>query len=280
MNLATGFLFTIVGGNGINFAIIYMARYLEERRQGRPIASALDAARRETWRPTLTAAAAAAASYGSLLVTEFRGFRDFGVIGGAGMLLCWVGTYIALPPILVVLERILPLETSQRGLLGKIQRATAEGIPFGKPFAFLVERAPRFIAVTGAVLAVAGIVSLVRYARTDPMEYDLTQVQSDQRAVAEEQRLIRIAKKITGYVGLDGMAIVVDRVDQIAPLKSALEARRDAAPADAKPFKAVHALQDFLPSAQAEKIPILWTSRIAPSARASVTSSARPIGRR
>ncbi len=37
LNLATGFLFTIVAGNGINFAIIYMARYLEERREGRSL---------------------------------------------------------------------------------------------------------------------------------------------------------------------------------------------------------------------------------------------------
>ena len=34
LNMATGFLFTIVAGNGINAGIIYMARYLELRRLG------------------------------------------------------------------------------------------------------------------------------------------------------------------------------------------------------------------------------------------------------
>ncbi len=34
LNLATGFLFTIIAGNGINFSILLMARYLEERRHG------------------------------------------------------------------------------------------------------------------------------------------------------------------------------------------------------------------------------------------------------
>ncbi|MCK6588330.1 MAG: MMPL family transporter, partial [Polyangiaceae bacterium] len=38
LNMATGFLFTIVAGNGINFGIIYMARYLEVRRQGEDVA--------------------------------------------------------------------------------------------------------------------------------------------------------------------------------------------------------------------------------------------------
>jgi uncharacterized protein len=54
---------------------------------------------------------------------------------------------------------------------------------------------------------------------------------------------------------------MTDRVDQIAPLKAALEARRDAAPPEAKPFKDVHVLQDFVPSDQETKIPILLQLR-------------------
>jgi hypothetical protein len=257
LNLATGFLFTIVGGNGINFAIIYMARYLEERRAGRPLDEAILLAQQETWKPTLTAAGAAAASYGSLLVTEFRGFREFGIIGGAGMILCWSATYLVLPPVLVVMDRLAPEGGERAGWLGRIQRLTREGIPFGRPFAALVERAPRALFVAGLALAVGGAVIMGRYLRTDPMEYDLQRVQSDRHAGAEEQRLILLAKDITGYIGLDGMAILADRTDQIAPLKAALEARRDAAPEGAKPFKAVYALQDFVPADQAAKIQIL-----------------------
>jgi predicted RND superfamily exporter protein len=107
-----------------------------------------------------------------------------------------------------------------------------------------------FLAIGGATLA-------YRYAKSDPMEYDLRQVQSDWRVVEDEQQLLRQAKKVTEYIGQDGMAIVADRLDQVAPLKAALEARRDAAPADAKPFKAVHTLQDLVPAEQEEKIQIL-----------------------
>ena len=56
-------------------------------------------------RGTLAAALAAAVAYASLVVTDFRGFRDFGVIGGVGMLLCWVSAYTVLPALLAVLER-------------------------------------------------------------------------------------------------------------------------------------------------------------------------------
>jgi uncharacterized protein len=260
LNTATGFLFTIVGGNGINFGLIFMARYLEERRMGVSFFPAIRVAHRETWRPTLTAACAAAASYGSLLITEFRGFRDFGAIGGAGMLLCWIATYLSLPAILCVMERVTPLDRTYKGLVGRIRRATEQGVPFGKPFAAVVRRAPRAIALVGVVLSVLGVLATVRYIRSgrqEYMEYDLKNLQSDVKAQAEEQRLIAIAKKITGYIGLDGMAILVDRLDQVAPLESALRARRDAAAEGLRPFKDVHALQDFVPPDQAEKLGLL-----------------------
>jgi hypothetical protein len=257
LNLATGFLFTIVGGNGINFAILYMARYLEELRRGTLPGEAIALAHLGTWKPTLTAAAAAAGSYGSLLITDFKGFREFGIIGGAGMLVCWLATYLTLPALLIFMERLLPLQKQLGGILGTLMRITSEGIPFGRPFAFLVARAPRLFALAGAASAVAFGLAAARYAATKPLEYDLRRVQSDQRAVVEEQRLIKIAKRITGYVGLDGMAILVDRIDQIEPLKAALKKRLDDAPADAKPFKDTHALQDFVPEGQPAKIAIL-----------------------
>jgi hypothetical protein len=114
------------------------------------------------------------------------------------------------------------------------------------------------MAIGGLALAVAGTALTYRYFTGDPMEYDLNNLQSKQSERSkEEQRLIRLAKGITGYVGLDGMAILVERQEQVAPLKAKLLERRDAAPADLKPFKDVFALQDFVPKQQDEKIPIL-----------------------
>lgn len=264
LNMATGFLFTIVAGNGINFGIIFMARYLEARRAGASLDVALRLSQRETWIPTVTAALAAGAAYASLLVTDFRGFRDFGAIGGAGMLLCWAATFASLPSILTVIERISPLDGGAQepgkapGLWARLRKATEHGIGFGKPFAALVEVAPRIMTIGGLVLAVAGTALTYRYFTGDPMEYDLNNLQSQQTERSkEEQRLIRIAKGITGYVGLDGMAILVERPEQVEPLEAKLRERRDAAPADLKPFEDVFALQDFVPKQQAEKIPIL-----------------------
>lgn len=261
LNVATGFLFTIVAGNGINFSIIFMARFLEERRQGKSLEDGILTAHRETWMPTLAAALAAGAAYGSLMVSEFRGFRDFGLIGGAGMLTCWGVTFLALPSILTVIEMIRPIRRREPGqklnLFQRFRDRMDEGVAFGHPFARLVEIAPRTVFVAGTALAVFGFAALVGYVRSDPMEYDLGKLRVDPVNRQEQIRLTRLGDDITGYVGSDGMAIVVDRVDQVEPLTKALNAIRDSAPADEKPFDSIHGLQDFVPQDQTEKIPVL-----------------------
>jgi predicted RND superfamily exporter protein len=255
LNLATGFLFTIIAGNGINAGIILIARYFEARHKGEDLRASIHVALDDTWVATLTAACAAAAAYWSLTITEFRGFRDFGLIGGVGMLLCWVGTYWTMPAILVVLERFSPLEPARSTRWTRFRDAWGNG--FGRPFAWLVPHAPRLVASVGIALALAGVVGLVRYVRSDPMEYDMNNLRNDRRVRADEARHMRLADEITGYVGAESMAILVDQPEQVAMLRDVLDARRDAAPEGQKPFKALHALQDMVPDQQAQKIALL-----------------------
>ncbi len=257
LNMATGFLFTIVAGNGINSGIIYMARYLEVRRRGASNDEAIRTAHADTWLPTLTAAAAASASYVSLVATEFRGFRDFGIIGGIGMLLCWLATYAFLPSILVVADRLVGLRPDRGGLFGLLPRSTSGGLEFGAPFAALVARAPRATTIAGVLLAVLGTVATAKWVRNDPMEYDLNNLRTDTSKRQGEVRARKLAVEITRYVGSDGMAVLVDRTEQVPLLIEELMKRRAQAPDDAKPFKAVYTLQDFVAKDQATKVPLL-----------------------
>lgn len=106
LNANTAFLGSIVIGNGINFPIIALARYAELRRQGRVPLAGMSLALADTWKPTLAAAAAAGVSYGSLALTDFRGFSQFGIIGAIGMTFCWLATYSVLPSAVFFLERL------------------------------------------------------------------------------------------------------------------------------------------------------------------------------
>ncbi len=99
LNSNTAFLSSIIVGNGLNSGVILLARYREERRRGAAPAPGMRIALVETFRATFGASAAAAASYATLLLTDFRGFNQFGWIGAIGMLLCWTATYVLVPPL-------------------------------------------------------------------------------------------------------------------------------------------------------------------------------------
>ena len=51
------------------------------------------------------AAVASALSYLSLMVTSFRGFSQFGLIGAAGCLFAWLGTFLVMPALLCLFDR-------------------------------------------------------------------------------------------------------------------------------------------------------------------------------
>jgi predicted RND superfamily exporter protein len=256
LNSSTGFLVSIIAGNGINFGIIYMARYLEARRvQAKTPAEAVAIAHHDTWLATLAAAGAAMLSYGSLAATDFRGFKHFGIIGGSGMILCWAATYLFLPGILVLMEKTGPL-TPQRAGLRTRTRAL-----YGVGFAWLVERFPRAIAVLGIGFGLGATALAAHYFVSDPMEYDMTKLRNENRGRSAAGELSGRVDAVVGRLGQDGMAIMVDRVDQALPVKAELERRRDAAPADAKPFEQVVTIFDLLPVDQAAKLPLLNDTR-------------------
>jgi predicted RND superfamily exporter protein len=257
LNSSTGFLVSIIAGNGINFGIIYMARYLEARRvQGKTSAEAVLVAHRETWLATLAAAGAAMLSYGSLAITNFRGFKHFGIIGGVGMLLCWIATYAFLPTILVISEKTSPMFLKPNAL-----RSRVRGF-YGYGFAWLAERFPRGITLVALAIGVFSLSAAVKYFVSDPMEYDMTKLRTEHKGVRSEAGILsERVDPIVGRLGQDGMAIMVDRLDQALPVKTVLEHRRDAAPPDAKPFEQVVTIFDLLPKEQTEKLPLLNDTR-------------------
>jgi len=104
LNSNTAFLGSIIVGNGINFGIILLARYVEARRAGTPIEEAIAIGLAGTRVGTLSAALAAAVAYASLVAMQFRGFRQFGIIGGLGMLACWMATFLLMPSLVAWLD--------------------------------------------------------------------------------------------------------------------------------------------------------------------------------
>lgn len=177
LNTNTAFLGSIVVGNGINCGIILLARYQEERLRGHGPDDATKIAVETTWKPTLAASGAAAASYGSLLVTAFRGFNQFGWIGGIGMLTCWAATY-ALVPILARDWDPIPRQ------LAKLSNARAGGP--GSRFAAALVGRPGWVLGIWAIAVVAGLLG-IWHRRGGWIEYDLSRLRRRDSAVHGEQ---------------------------------------------------------------------------------------------
>jgi uncharacterized protein len=104
LNSNTAFLGSIIVGNGINFGIVLLARYVEERRAGAGVREALELGVWGSRTGTLSAALAAGVSYASLALTDFRGFRQFGLIGGTGMVFSWVLAFVLMPSLAAWLD--------------------------------------------------------------------------------------------------------------------------------------------------------------------------------
>jgi predicted RND superfamily exporter protein len=104
LNSNTAFLGSIIVGNGINFGIVLLARYVEERRAGAGVREALELGVWGSRIGTLSAALAAGVSYASLTLTDFRGFRQFGIIGGTGMVFSWLFAFVLMPPLAAWLD--------------------------------------------------------------------------------------------------------------------------------------------------------------------------------
>jgi len=175
LNANSAFLGAIVLGNGINFGIIFLARYLEERRADRAHEPALLTAMEATITGTWTAALAAGLAYGSLMLTGFRGFNQFGVIGFIGMVLCWIATFTVLPAFMTLADRhkplALPLDPKKAARAGWI----AESL--GK----IISNYPAQIWGISVALTIVSLAMLLRYS-PNILETDLSKLR-DRRSM-------------------------------------------------------------------------------------------------
>jgi len=110
LNIITGLLVAVLIGLGIDFGIHLFVRYQQERGvQGASAEAAVRAAVQGTLPPALTGALTTAGTFLSFAVARFRGFSEFGVVAGLGVLFTLLSVFLVLPPLLLLLdERLRP----------------------------------------------------------------------------------------------------------------------------------------------------------------------------
>jgi predicted RND superfamily exporter protein len=241
LNAATAFLGAIIAGNGVNYGILLIARYLEERRSAEP-GPALASALAGTLRPTLVASLGAAIAYAALGATHFRGFADFARIGGLGMLVCWACSYTLLPALILTFAR-----TARREPTAVFGRFVVRVFGFSRP--------ALVCAIAGAMTIGAGLVTW-HYAAHDPFEYDLTQLRSQAPDAVRARSWLAVSDATFGR-GLAGLAgntyVAVDRPERIPAVVKALKSTAAHDPI----VGLVASVLDVVPPDQAAKLAVL-----------------------
>jgi len=106
LNMITVGLFAILFGLGIDFGIHIFARYREARRRGMDIEPALTETVVHTGSALTTTAVTTSVAFYSLLVTDFKGFYEFGFIVGTGILFSLVAMLLVCPAFIILTERL------------------------------------------------------------------------------------------------------------------------------------------------------------------------------
>jgi predicted RND superfamily exporter protein len=245
LNANTAFLASIVIGNGINFGIILLARYLEERRKGQDNSTALEISFSTTVTSTGTAALAAGLSYGSLMFTGFRGFSQFGVIGLVGMVCCWSSSYLLMPAYLTILDRNL----GHGWYHLKQPRPLFSGM-----MAAWVKKMPLFLSLLSVAGVVVSIVLIHNY-KSGLIETDLTKLRDKRSVTQGSGALYHYIDDIFKHSFSPMVILPKDRSDSRKIAKLFREER------DREGKKSiittVQTLDDFVPHQQLEKIKVL-----------------------
>ena len=214
LNTNTAFLGSIVVGNGINSGIMLLARVQEELGLGKRVRDAVVPSVAETWRATLAAALASAAAYGSLIFTDFRGFNQFGWIGGIGIVMCWLTVYVMLPALCVPFgERLRPPPAPVR--------AAAPRVSLSARVAQWTVRYRRVVLIGLALLSFLSVAGLVAR-RGDWIEYDLSKLRRKDSWVDGERYWGKRMDAATGRY-LTPTVVMTDRPEDVARVERDLQ---------------------------------------------------------
>ena len=241
LNSNTAFLGSIIVGNGINFGLILTARYVEARRAGESVEESIALGVAGARRGTLTAALAAGAAYASLGLTDFRGFRQFGMIGGIGMVICWATAFVLTPSLIAWLDR--SAETAPR-------RGVGQGA-FMNPVARAIAARPMVIAVAAALLTIAAAAKVRTWSDAE-IEYDLSRLRRADTWVKGEGYW---GPKMNALLGayLTPIAILTDDPAEARAVATRLREEAKKPPLD-ELVASIRTIDDVLPRDQAAKI--------------------------
>jgi uncharacterized protein len=263
VNTAGLFLGIIILGNGINYPIVLLSRYREFRARG----MSSDVARRDAvwnaFRAELVGAMVGSIAYGSLVITRFRGFNQFGMIGFVGMLAVWLSMIPTVPAMIVLIERLQKhLPEFLRDPTPNIAEDGTSG-PIMRTVARISQKAPRLVVALAAVVTIVALVKLPPYLK-DPWEYNFAKLGSRSSKVSGAGDWSNKADTVFGgKMNVAGALMLADTPEQVPLVKKKI-LENDAKDPQGQLLADVATIYDIMPGTaeeQKQKLAILDSIR-------------------
>ena len=179
------------------------------------------------------------------MLTSFRGFKQFGVIGLVGMVLCWLSSYTLLPALLSVFQKGRP----KAEVVTPPRRAILMG-----SLANTLSRYPRFLAALSAVLTVASLFTMA-HARKDLLETNLEHLRSKKSTESGAAHYTEYLNEIFQRF-LTPIVVMPSSRKNAIEIADRLKALKKAEGASSS-IVSVQTIDDFIPKDQARKISLL-----------------------
>ncbi|HUT53961.1 MAG TPA: MMPL family transporter [bacterium] len=222
----------ILLGMGIDYGILILSRYTEERHGGHTIKEALDIAMVQSGSSILAGAFATSLAFFSLTQASFKGGQEMGIISGIGIIIFVIIMTFGLGSLLVAWDRNRQAAgPTQRRFDPKIMRRAAR----------LVDRGAIYIVIafTAFLAAMTAIAPKFKF------EYNYLNLEP------QHMQSIQLIHKIPEWFGIDtnyGM-IISKTVDDDRRLAEELRKKSTVSRVDA--------ISDFIPADQDRKLPLI-----------------------
>ena len=254
VNTPGAFLGAIIVGNGINYPIVLLSRYREFRSRGMEKEVARREAVLNAFRAELVGASVASIAYGSLTITQFRGFSQFGTIGFVGMLLVWLAIVPVVPALIVAIEWIQEsvLPPFLRDPIPKIRKDGSSG-PVMRGVARITERFPALFIIVPLAITGVFVTKLPGYLK-DPWEYNFDKLGSvsSKSAGGAAEWSNKADEVFRGKQNISGTLILADTPEQVAALEKQIFAN-DKADKQGQLIDEIITINHFLPGTAEEQ---------------------------
>ncbi|MBD3674577.1 MAG: MMPL family transporter [Planctomycetaceae bacterium] len=150
LNILSVSFAAILIGLGIDFAIHYLARYLQLRHEDEMLRPALLETSGSVGVGIVTAAVTTALAFFCASFTQFLGVAELGIIAGGGILLCALATFLVLPALIALADQNVEPQKLPTPFQGNALKA-------------MISRAPKSVLATSAFVILGTAVFMLRF---------------------------------------------------------------------------------------------------------------------